>query len=238
MTIASNKLTSIIAESERTAAISMTYLTDTDIHEMAVRYTYMQNLIHATPFPREDLEYLCNRHLKPESMSPRDAAALRNIYKTFVRVCSLIREYGSVTINTEFIKSLHSSLAKDLIVPEHQGRIRDYTVSMGEYTPPFDPKETEAVLNNLIVESESIDSPTLKAIHLHLNIINIQPFGDLNKRTARMVETAVLLNAGIAPIIVNDPEEIIALNEAKKAFFKTGDYSKYAMYIAMKRISA
>ena len=225
----------LVSESEQIAAINLFAFSDADLHELAVRYTYMQNLFHEEEFSKDEVEYLCNRHLRPDSMAPKDAVALRNMYKTFFHLCSQIRNEGPVTVNKEFIKSLHASLSKDLMSHTHLGRIRDYNVTMGEYTPPFNPKDTERVLNELVATADTIESPTMRAIYLSLNMESIQPFADNNKRTARMVETAVLLSAGIAPTILDKKVEVEIMNGCKAQYYKSGSYSDYAKFIVIAR---
>ena len=71
---------------------------------------------------------------------------------------------------------------------------------------------------------------------MHCNLARLQPFIDGNKRTARMIESIVLMNAGIIPIYSAKDSDILNYRKGLVAFYETEDYSLYADYFLNRQI--
>ncbi len=97
------------------------------------------------------------------------------------------------------IEDIHSILIKELAV-DRNIRKRRVGISGTNYRPldnEFQIKEALSAMCNLINEKENIFEQALLALIL---ISYIQPFVDGNKRTARIVSNAILINQKYCPI--------------------------------------
>ena len=100
------------------------------------------------------------------------------------------------------IFSLHSSLIDELIDDCEKGHIRTRPVRISgtNYIPPKNKVAINQSLSSVIYDLEKIKNPLEKAINIHCNLARIQPFIDGNKRTARLLESIVLMQNDIIPI--------------------------------------
>ncbi len=97
------------------------------------------------------------------------------------------------------IEDIHSVLTKELVI-DRNIRKRRVGISGTNYTPldnEFQIKEALSDMCDLINEKENIFEQAFLVLIL---ISYIQPFVDGNKRTARIVSNAVLMNSGYCPI--------------------------------------
>ena len=65
---------------------------------------------------------------------------------------------------------------------------------------------------------------------VHCNIARIQPFIDCNKRTARLVESIVMMNAGLIPVYSAKDADILNYRKGLISFYENETYSLYTDY--------
>ena len=87
----------------------------------------------------------------------------------------------------------------------------------------------------LFSTQEQIENPLERAVYVHCNLAKLQPFIDGNKRTARMMESIVLMNSGIIPIYSAQDKDILEYRNALISFYENNDYSLYANYFLNKQ---
>lgn len=75
-----------------------------------------------------------------------------------------------------------------------------------------------------------------RAVYIHCNIAKLQPFIDGNKRTSRMMESIVLMNADIVPVYSSRDADILNYRKGLIGFYETGNYSPYADYFLNKQV--
>jgi Fic family protein len=105
------------------------------------------------------------------------------------------------------------------------GLISDGLVSSEERTD-----EIKQTLSEIIFNQDSVTCPLEKAVYLHCNLARLQPFIDGNKRTARMAESLVMMNAGLIPSYSAKDSDILAYRRGLIHFYEHTDYSLYADY--------
>lgn len=82
-------------------------------------------------------------------------------------------------------------------------RKNDVTLNIKNYEPPKYEDVSRKVndsLNN--IKRLNDESPLLAAIYAHLSLALIQPFDSANKRTARLIQDRILLDAQLPPAII------------------------------------
>ncbi len=94
-------------------------------------------------------------------------------------------------------------------------------ISGTEYIPPKNQQEIKSKLNEILFQQEEFTNPLEKAVYLHCNLARLQPFIDGNKRTARMIESIALMNAGIIPVYSAKDSDILNYRKGLIAFYET-----------------
>ena len=102
-------------------------------------------------------------------------------------------------LNISGIEDIHSILIKDLGV-DRNIRKRRVGISGTNYKPLDNEYQIKEALSDMCELVNNRKSVFEKALLLLVLISYIQPFGDGNKRTARIVSNAVLLSNGYCPI--------------------------------------
>ena len=97
-------------------------------------------------------------------------------------------------------------------------------------------QEIKSKLGEILYEQDVYTNPLEKAVFLHCNIARLQPFIDGNKRTSRMIESVVMMNADIIPVYSAKDADILKYRKALIAFYETEDYSSYADYFLDRQI--
>ncbi len=141
---------------------------------------------------------------------PASRAYLGQEIRNIVEACNLvggeIAGHGRFALTVESIERLNAVVLRDLEVEDHvaPGKVREVNVSVGGYRCP-DRRDAEFLLDRLCGVLNDFPLPDgnryafsiLKAVFAHLYFVWIHPFGDGNGRTARLIELAILLEAGL-----------------------------------------
>ena len=111
-----------------------------------------------------------------------------------------------IPITAERLKRMNALVLDGLDMDDHvvPGQVRTVNVSAGRYRCP-EGRDAEFLVQRLCAMLENMSAPDLdqtafailKAIFAHVYFVWIHPFGDGNGRTARLVELAILLEAGL-----------------------------------------
>jgi hypothetical protein len=91
---------------------------------------------------------------------------------------------------------------------------RDKSVTLGfnDYSPPKH-QDVPGLIQELFGELRSKERGKLElAIYAHLRLAGIQPFMDGNKRTARLVQDAILVQSGYPPAVIYSGEGTFYFN--------------------------
>ena len=91
-------------------------------------------------------------------------------------------------------------------------------------------------LNEIFFNQELYSNPLERAIYLHCNIAKLQPFIDGNKRTSRMMESIVMMNADLIPVYSAKDADILHYRKGLISFYETGNYSGYTDYFLNRQI--
>ena len=106
-------------------------------------------------------------------------------------------------ITPHMIRGIHALLSKGLLPnPDDEGRIRRSPIAIGEsiYRPETLPQVLEEGLRLISEKAEAIKDPYEASIFLLAQISYLQPFMDVNKRTARVAANIPLLRAVLCPL--------------------------------------
>lgn len=213
-------------------------LRSSQIQDLAVVWCYYSGKIEGNTYTYVETEAL----LKDGITSPKrysDAKMLKNLYNTFISCAEQINKDGQIDINSFTVNSIHSMLTDELVPTHNRGLLRTEPVAITgtSYIPPKDPDSIKDAFDNILANQEVISNPLERAVYLHCNLARLQPFIDGNKRTSRVLESIVLMNADIIPVYSSKDEDLINYRTGLIHFYETQDYTQYADYFLNRQIT-
>lgn len=213
-------------------------LYSTEIKDLAVLWCYYSGKIEGNTYTYVETEALLKDGITSEKRY-EDAKMLKNLYNTFTSELEYIHKFqNQEIINEATLFRIHQSISTGLVSNEESGSLRTRAVRISGtlYTPPKNQQEIKSKLNEILFQQEEYANPLERAVFLHCNLARLQPFIDGNKRTARMIESVALMNAGIIPVYSAKDADILKYRKALIAFYETEDYSNYADYFLDRQI--
>lgn len=209
-----------------------------EIKDLAVVWCYYSGKIEGNTYTYVETEALLKDGITSEKRY-EDAKMLKNLYNTFISELEYInKERNQEIIDERTLFRIHQSISTGLVSNEESGSLRTRAVRISgtEYVPPKNLQEIRSKLNEIFFQQEEYTNPLEKAVYLHCNLARLQPFIDGNKRTARMIESIVLMNANIIPVYSSKDADILHYRKGLIDFYETGNYSQYADYFLNKQV--
>ncbi len=207
-------------------------LSSSELRNLAVVWCYYSGKIEGNTYTYVETETLLKDGITPEKRY-EDAKMLKNLHNTFVGELEYINKgQNQEPIDERTLFRIHSTISDGLVSTEERGQLRSRPVRISgtEYIPPKSKEDIMQHLGMILFDQEKYDNPLERAVFLHCNIARIQPFIDGNKRTSRMVESIVMMNANLIPIYSAKDADILHYRRGLIAFYETGDYEQYADY--------
>ena len=203
-----------------------------EIKDLAVVWCYYSGKIEGNTYTYVETEALLKDGITSEKRY-EDAKMLKNLYNTFISELEYIhKEKNQEIIDERTLFRVHQSISTGLVSNEESGalRVRAVRISGTNYVPPKNSQEIESKLNEILFQQDEYTNPLEKAVYLHCNLARLQPFIDGNKRTARMIESIALMNAGLIPVYSAKDSDILSYRKGLIAFYEKEDCSLYADY--------
>lgn len=209
-----------------------------EIKDLAVVWCYYSGKIEGNTYTYVETEALLKDGITSEKKY-EDAKMLKNLYNAFISELEYIHKgKNQEPIDERTLFRVHHSISTGLVSNEESGSLRTRAVRISgtEYIPPKNQQEIERKLNEILFQQEGYANPLEKAVYLHCNLARLQPFIDGNKRTARMMESIVLMNADIIPVYSAKDADILHYRKGLIAFYETESYTLYADYFLNRQV--
>ena len=209
-----------------------------ELKDLAVVWCYYSGKIEGNTYTYVETEALLKDGITSEKKY-EDAKMLKNLNNTFFSELEYINKGKNLEhIDERTLFRVHQSISTGLVSNEESGSLRTRAVRITGtvYIPPKDLQEIKSRLSEILFNQEYYANPLERAIFLHCNIARLQPFIDGNKRTARMIESIVLMNANIIPVYSSKDSDILSYRKGLIAFYETEDYKLYADYFLNRQI--
>ena len=119
----------------------------------------------------------------------------------------LVENIGNVGVDRFTLLNLHAALAENLLPePADEGRIRRHAVGIAHsaYRPLSTPQLLEQEFTCLLAKAAAIADPFEQSFFLMVHLPYLQPFADVNKRTARLAANLPLFKANLCPLTFLD----------------------------------
>lgn len=226
--ILSDELRSMLRAIAKACPIGTVLTDNRHFEEWMVDFVYTSAKIEGNTYDRVDTDNLLRLGITAGSKRYSDAKMIVNLREAF----SLVMQSDAKTeLNEDYLCELHKVLMTELLPPSQQGLVRTEAVTIGasSYRPLSSPIRLKEELKALFAENEKYTDPFERAIHLHCNLAYLQFFHDGNKRSARLMQTAALVQSGISPLFFKD----ILIDQYQRAtvsYYETGNYELYVNF--------
>lgn len=193
--------------------------------EVEIDFVYTSAKIEGNTYDRVDTDNLLKLGITAGGKRYSDAVMLINLRNGFEIVMAAD---ASTRMDVDYVCALHKVLMRDLLPAREQGIVRTTSVTIGasKYHPLADSGRLRTELKFIMSEADKYTDSFEKAIYLHCNLAYLQYFRDGNKRTARMMQTVAMVQAGIMPLLFSDTL-IDQYVRALVNYYETGQYQPY-----------
>ena len=168
-----------------------------ELERLAIDLSWKSSQIEGNTYSLLETERLLKDKETAQGKPKDDAIMLLNHKEALDFIIANPDYLTPLTIST--IEDIHSLLIKDLKVDRNIRR-RRVGISGTNYKPLDNEHQIREALTDLCELVNNRDNVFEKALLVLLLISYIQPFGDGNKRTARIVSNAILMNNNYCPI--------------------------------------
>lgn len=193
--------------------------------EMTVDFVYTSAKIEGNTYDRIDTDNLLRLGVTAGGKRYSDAVMLLNLREGFARVMGA---EPSTALDLDYLSDLHKRLMRDLLPVHEQGLVRTSDVQIGasSYSPLADPARLRTEVRFILDTASQYTDPFERAIYLHCNLAYLQYFRDGNKRTARLMQTAALVQGDCLPLFFKDTL-IDTYQRAILHYYESGEYGAY-----------
>jgi len=199
-----------------------------NFEELMVDFVYTSAKIEGNTYDRVDTDGLLRMGITAGGKKYSDAKMLLNLRDAFDVV---MKADSKTNLDEDYFCDLHKVLMKELLPEDQQGIVRSGPVTIGasKYRPLTDRLRLKTELKVLLKEADNYQDPFERSIYLHCNIAYLQFFRDGNKRSARMMQTAALVQSGVLPLFFRDTL-ISEYSRSIVNYYETGDYKPYTSF--------
>lgn len=181
-----------------------------ELERLAIDLSWKSSQIEGNTYSLLETERLLKDKETAHGKAKDEAIMLLNHKEALDFIIENPDDMRPLTIST--IEDIHSLLTKDLAV-DRNIRKRRVGISGTNYKPLDNEFQIREALNELCELVNFRENVFERALLVLLMISYIQPFGDGNKRTARIVSNAILINNNYCPISFRTVDSV----EYKKA---------------------
>lgn len=168
-----------------------------EMERLAIDLSWKSSQIEGNTYSLLETERLLLQKETAEGKTRDEATMLLNHKEALDFILAHTDYIEPLTLGS--IEDIHSLLIKDLDVKRNLRR-RRVGISGTNYVPLDNEHQIRQAMDEMCVLINSRDNVFEKALLVLLIISYIQPFADGNKRTARIISNAILMNAGYCPL--------------------------------------
>jgi len=167
-----------------------------ETERLTIDLSWKSSEIEGNTYDLIDTEILIKESKEAQGHSKEEAKMILN-HKRAIEYIFANRDMQEVSISK--IENLHRLLTEGLDI---RFGLRKHKVRIGgtNYHPLHNPHKIQEAMEKAVSIINKLQNPIEKALATVLLISYIQPFGDGNKRTARIVGNAILLSYGMCPL--------------------------------------
>ena len=172
-------------------------------NRLLIDLSYNSSRLEGNTYSQIDTERLILKGSGVEGKLDEEKVMILN-HKEAIRY--LVDNAPRLSVKEQTVYTLHYLLSDGLLEAEYTGKIRDHWVriSGSSYVPFEDSRRLKDQLNQVMSKAEQINDPFEQGLFLLIHISYLQPFADVNKRTARLAANIPLIIRNLVPLSFND----------------------------------
>jgi fido (protein-threonine AMPylation protein) len=175
-----------------------------ELERFVIELSWKSSKIEGNTYTLLDTEKLLLENKKAVGKTEQETQMILNHKDAFNFIYKNTEQFKTITKKN--LEELHAILTKDLGVDE--GLRKNMVGITGSIYRPLDNVyQINDAIDALILTISRMPSPYAKAFMALIGISYIQPFGDGNKRTGRLMANAILLAYGFPPLSYRSVEE-------------------------------
>jgi predicted transcriptional regulator len=194
-----------------------------ELERLAIDLSWKSSQIEGTTYSLLETERLLKEN-ETAAGKPKDDAIMLLNHKEAINFIIEHPDYV-VPLNVRGIEDIHSLLIKDLGV-DRNIRQRKVGISGTNYIPLDNEHQIREALNDVCTLVNTRQNAFEKALLSLVLLSYIQPFGDGNKRTARIVSNAILIAYEYCPISFRTVDSI-GYKKAMLLFYEQNNISAF-----------
>jgi Fic family protein len=188
-----------------------TYARDT-MERLIIELSWGSSRLEGIKYSRIDTEeILLGRRASVSGASDRDRQLILN-HKAAIEF--LVETADDIAFDAQSIRILHALLAENLLSnPNEEGALRTRPISIHDsvYRPTEVPQLIEAAFSTILRIASAIHDPMEQSFFVLIHLPYLQPFIDVNKRTARLAANIPFVKQNLCPIsFVDVPRALYA----------------------------
>lgn len=151
-----------------------------------------------------DTRRLLEEGVEASGKAAEDAQMILN-HKEAIRF--LVEDAGAIALDAMTVSNLHALLSYNLIQdPADRGRIRrgEVFIQSSVYIPLQVPQLLEELFHQVLRTARAIEDPFEQSLFILVHLPYLQPFRDVNKRTARLAANIPYIQHNLRPLSFTD----------------------------------
>ena len=197
---------SLIGEIRKPAPTGSMYQPET-VSRLLVDLSWASSRLEGNTYSRADTENLIEKGIYAEGKDKHEANMILN-HKRAIEM--LLENADSLDYNMYTFQGLHGLLSLNLMGdPADSGRLRQKIVEIGGsvYRPLGFPQQVEDYFRMFLDKAKDIEDPFEQSFFTMVHLPYLQPFTDVNKRTARLGANIPLIKNRLCPLSFIDVPE-------------------------------
>lgn len=189
-----------------------------ELERFVIELSWKSSKIEGNTYSLLETEALIKEAREPEGKSREEKVMILNHKATFDQILKNRRDFRKISVSQ--INQMHNLMIKNLGITPGL-RTHEVGISGTAYRPLGNKFQIEEAMEKLVKAINENSNPIEKALIAISMISYIQPYGDGNKRTGRMLANAILLSWDLFPLSYRSIDE----DEFKKAlivFYEQG----------------
>lgn len=177
------------------------------LNQLLIDLSWGSSRLEGNTYTRLDTKNLIELGQRAEGKDAKDAQMILN-HKAAIEF--LVENAEAIRFDRRTFFTLHAALSENLLGdPADEGRLRRRLVDISGsvYTPMGIPQKIEDCFSLLLQKAAQISDPFEQAFFVMVQLPYLQPFTDVNKRTARLGANISLIKANLCPLSFVDVSE-------------------------------
>ena len=197
------------------------------LEERSIDYAYVSSKIEGSTYSKAGVSTLLKYGWTEGGKPLSDALMLVDLNATFTYLMTNAKDMDVCT--QDCVKDIHAKTTEHQLKSDEKGRVRQNAVAItgSSYRPLDSPVQLNSEFDRLIKVLRDIRDPFEQAAYIHCNLAYLLYFAAGNKRTSRLMQTAILVHNGITPLFLR-AGEIQNYLKAVISYYEFGDRRSYA----------